>query len=134
MKKIKLYRVAGNNNGTFGAMVDEDIPFCLTVERQWLNNQSGISCIPDGVYTCQRGNFPKHGNTFEVMNVPGRTAILFHKGNIDDDSHGCIVVGEQYGYLGDHVAVLASGPAFDEFLKRLEGINTFELTIKTVTL
>lgn len=132
MKRFSLKRIAKNVDGTFGTLIDEDVPFCLTVERPWINNQTGISCIPDGTYICKRVNTPKHGNTFEVTNVLGRTAILFHKGNIDNDSHGCIVVGEQYGYLGDKVAVLASGPAFDEFLKRLQGIDVFELDIRTV--
>ena len=129
MKQFKLRRIGSNSFGTFGVLIDGDIPFCLTVERQWLNNQVGVSCIPDGIYICRRGQFPKHRDTFEVTNVPGRTSILFHKGNIDDDSHGCIVLGEQYGYLNRDVAVLASGPAFEEFLKRLEGINEFQLTI-----
>jgi len=132
MKNFILKRIASNIDGTFGVLIDDTIPFCLTVERPWLNNQSGISCIPDGFYICKRGQFTKHGNTFEVTHVPERTAILFHKGNIDDDSHGCIIVGEQYGYLDTNIAVLASGIAFEEFLNRLKDINEFELTIKTV--
>ena len=132
MKRYTLKRIASNTDGTFGVLLDEDIPFCLTVERQWLENRSNVSCVPDGTYICKRGQFTKHGNTFEVMNVPGRSAILFHKGNIDDDSHGCIIVGEQYGYLSEDVAVLSSGSAFTEFLDRLKDVNEFELTIKTV--
>jgi hypothetical protein len=132
MKHFDLKRIARNQDGTFGVLIDEIIPFCLTVERPWLNNQTGISCIPADTYICRRINSPTHGNTFEVTNVPGRSAILFHKGNIDDDSHGCVVVGEQYGYLNGKVAVLASGPAFDEFQRRLEGIDEFELTISNL--
>jgi hypothetical protein len=132
MRRFILKRIAKNDDGTFGVLIDGVTPFCLTVERPWINNQTGISCIPDGFYLCKRVDSPRFGNTFEVIHVPNRTAILFHKGNIDDDSRGCIIVGEQYGYLDEKVAVLASGLAFNEFIKRLEYIDEFELTISTV--
>ncbi len=73
---------------------------------------------------------PKFGNTFEVTNVPNRSEILLHKGNITDDSHGCILVGEQFEPVKDkRVGVLASAKGFDEFLKRTEGFDEFQLRI-----
>lgn len=132
MKHFYLHRIAHNHDGTFGVLVDGNVPFCLTLERQWMQNQKGKSCIPTGIYMCRRINSPKFGDTFQVLDVPKRTHILFHKGNIDDDSHGCILLGEQYGILGESNAILASGQAFKEFLNRLEDENEFLLTIKKV--
>lgn len=129
MLKLKLKRIANTNDGTFGVLLDKGVPFCLTLERPWLDNRVGESCIPGGTYICKRINSPKFGITFEVTNVPGRSHILFHKGNIMDDSHGCIIVGEQFEYINGRNGVLASGKAFNELMSRLKGYNEFELTI-----
>jgi len=129
---FKLIRVSVLLDGTFGVLLDGDVPFALTVERPWLNNQRGVSCIPDGIYQCMRVDSPKFGYTFEVMDVPGRSEILFHKGNILDDTHGCIVVGEQFESLGGKVAVLSSAKGFAEFLWRTRDLVIFEIEVKSV--
>lgn len=116
-------------DGTFGMMIDGMIPFCLTLERMWKNNETGESCIPDGDYICKRIESPKFGNTFEVTNVSNRFHILFHKGNLMDDSHGCIILGEQFEPLNGRNAVLSSGKAFNEFIERTKDINEFKLSI-----
>lgn len=125
-----LHRVSYLEMETFGVFMDGMLPFAVTLERPWLNNQKSISCIPAGFYTCRRVASPKFGNTFEVTNVPGRSGILFHKGNLSDDTHGCIILGEYFDPLGERNAVLSSGKAFSEFLKRTVNINEFELYIK----
>ena len=129
MKHLKLIRVAYIADGTFGVLFDEEIPFCLTVEREWLDNQRNISCIPTGYYLCERVQSRAFGDTFTVRRVPGRKLIRFHKGNIEDDSHGCIVLGEEYGRYKGKVAVASSGRAFGEFKHRLKGVNKFYLDI-----
>ena len=133
MKHFTLLRLPQIEDGTFGILLDgfiEQTPFALTVERPWMNNQRGISCIPVGEYICKRVNSPKFGNTFEVINVPGRTAILFHKGNLAMDSHGCLVIGEEFGILKEKTAVLSSGRGFREFLERTQNLIEFKLEIK----
>lgn len=127
---MKLIRVAYTEHGTFGVLLDGGIPFCLTIERPWRDNKRNISCIPTGVYRCRRVASPKFGDTFKIMNVPGRSHILFHKGNLMEDTHGCVVTGEEYGLLGDEIAVLSSGRAFAEFKQRTKDVNEFELEIK----
>ena len=135
-KNIKLWRIVDNVDGTFGVLIDEDIPFAVTVERRWLNNKKWDgkegSCIPPGVYVCKRITSPKFGNTFQVTAVPGRSEILFHKGNVQDDSHGCIIIGEQFEPLNGKTAVIASGKGFGEFLQRLSGINEFNLCVTQI--
>lgn len=129
MKIFNLIRISETEDGTFGVLLDEKVPFALTVERPWIYNQVGVSCIPPGFYSCQRVNSHKFGNTFEVANVPGRSEILFHKGNISDDSHGCIIIGEQFESLGGKVAVLSSAKGFGEFLDRSKDMVIFGLNI-----
>ena len=129
MKQFKLIRIAYIPDGTFGVLFDGDIPFCLTLEREWKDNEKNISCIPRGSYLCKRVQSPKFGDTFEVCDVPGRSHILFHRGNIEDDTHGCLVTGEEYGKYKDKVAVLSSGRAFKEFKKRTENLEYFKLEI-----
>ena len=128
-KYFTIIRSPSMEDGTFGMMLDGLTPFCLTLELEWKDNEPNESCIPDGDYICKRVNSPKFGNTFEVCNVPNRTAILIHKGNIEDDSHGCIILGEQFEPLNGKNAVLSSGKAFSEFIERTNGIDEFKLSI-----
>lgn len=129
MKTLTLKRVAFTSNGTFGVLIDE-VPFALTCERKWVDNKPDISCIPIGTYFCKRVNSPRFGNTFEVMYVNGRTSILFHSGNTEDDSKGCILIGEEFGMVNGKTAVLSSKRGFAEFLERLKDLNEFALMIK----
>lgn len=129
MKVFNLIRITEIEDGTFGVLLDEKIPFALTVERPWKDNKKGESCIPKNKYICKRVNSLKFGNTFGVCDVPERSEILFHKGNILDDTHGCIVVGEQFESLNGKVAVLSSAKGFGEFLERTKNLVVFELRI-----
>lgn len=135
---LRIQRVASTKHGTFGVILRDGVPFALTLERPWANNQRSKSCIRAGKYAVLRckaspdygfSDSPKFGNTFQVMNVPGRSHILFHKGNLDDDTHGCILLGEQYGVLRGQPAILASGPGFKEFLGIMATKNEFDLVI-----
>ena len=133
MKVFKLIRVVENKHGTYGVLIDGDTPICLTLERRWKNNKKNVSCIPTEIYMCKRVNSPRFGDTFKVLNVPKRSHILFHKGNLAEDSHGCIILGEQYGHptLGED-ALFSSGVAFKEFLGRTKDLNEFMLAIRKV--
>ena len=127
---MKLVRVASNDIATYGVLIQGEIPFAVTLERPWLENRSMESCIQAGAYECKRVSSPKFGNTFEVTNVPGRSAILFHRGNLADDSHGCILVGEQFNPVLGKPGITASREGFDEFLKLTGITDSFPLTIQ----
>jgi hypothetical protein len=129
MKTIIIRRVKTSVHGTAGVMIFEGECFALTMEREWLDNQTGISCIPADTYTCKRADSPRFGNTFEVMDVPNRTHILFHKGNVDDDSHGCIIVGEEFGKLRGAPAVLSSKRGYNEFMNIMKDDDGFRLIV-----
>lgn len=116
---------------TYGVLLrDDGTPFALTLERPWLDNQRSVSCIPTGSYTAKRHKSPRFGETFLVQEVPGRSEILFHKGNIDDDSHGCILVGEQFNKVRNEDGITASKEGFAEFMENQRGYEEFSFTIK----
>lgn len=125
-----LQRIASNDFGTFGVLIKDNIPFALSLERPWQNNQREISCIPSGEYICKAITSPNFGDTFEVTDVPGRSDILFHKGNLSDDTHGCILVGEQFEELYGTPAVLASHKGFRDFMDKFRHMPRFILEIK----
>jgi len=125
-----LKRVAFTEYGTFGVLLNNGIPFVLTLERPWLDNREDVSCIPEGVYTCTRYSSAKYPDTFQVLNVPDRTGILFHKGNLDDHSKGCILIGEMFDPYKDEPAILSSAKGFKEFMEILKDRQSFELQIQ----
>ena len=127
-----LKRVAKTADGVFGVLLDCGIPFALTCEPEDKNNAADISCIPPGQYTCKRVDSPHFGDTFEITDVPARTHVLFHKGNIEDNTKGCVLVGEQFEYYKGKVAVLASKKGYGEFMRRLKDVDEFTLKIEDV--
>ena len=127
---MKLIRVARNATATYGVLLQGEIPFAVTLERPWLDNRPMESCIPAGAYECRRVASPKFGNTFEVTGVPGRSAILFHRGNLADDSLGCILVGEQFNPVLGKPGIAASKEGFAEFLALTSMTDSFPLTIQ----
>jgi len=139
MLKVKLERVARSTHGVFGRMKVRNATL-WTIEEEDLGNQRNISCIPAGTYRCKPRRFYRGGyDTYEVTGVPGRSLILFHIGNTEEDIAGCIAVGTQLGVLdvidedsGERVpklAVLGSAPAFMTFMRQLEGVPEFDIEI-----
>ena len=126
-------RIKDTEFGAFGVLFSEGIPFALTLENTWINNEKNISCIPIGRYKCKRYHSAKFGTTFQIMDVPERgngEAIIFHKGNLDDNTRGCVLIGEQFGYINDEPAILRSGDGFAEFMEKNKNVDEFDLIIK----
>lgn len=134
MLNIALKRVSKTTYGVQGVLLHDGWAFAVTLERPWLNNRASEngkpgSCIPAGTYTCERYWSDKFGETFLVTDVDGRKYILFHKGNIDDDTRGCILVGEMFEPLNGKPAIRASKEGFDNLMRILKGVDKFILTI-----
>ena len=130
--QVRLTRLSSNpNEGTFGALVMGGSPVCLTLEPYWRENKRNISSIPSGQYICKRVESPTYGTTFEVTNIEGRDDVLFHWGNRDNNTRGCILLGEEFGFLYGDQAVLSSKRAFLEFMSLMDlfKIDEFTLTI-----
>ena len=128
---IKLVRAHRVLEATYGVLIVEDSPLCLTLELPWLNNEPFVSCIPTGAYTCKRVQSPKWGDTFEVADVPGRTHILFHWGNSYKNSKGCVLLGRSFSHVDqdDVMDVASSRDAFSAFMDALNGEESFKLEV-----
>ena len=98
---MKLIRGQVPEKGTYGTLFTEDEKkICCTIEREWLNNEPYISCVPDGVYELVEYKSPRFGKTFALVNHDlgvglyqgdaKRYAILFHAANKPDQLQGCI--------------------------------------------
>lgn len=89
----------------------------------------------DGVFTCVRGPHRLHGmtedfETFEITGVKGHTDILFHWGNWNKNSDGCVLTGRAL-IKGDPWMVTDSRDTFAEFMKLQEGVDSFQLTVRS---
>lgn len=129
--RMHLNRISYTGEGTFGVLKLNSIPFAVTLELPWKNNEPFVSCIPEGSYNCHRYTSEKWPNTFQVSNVSGRTYILFHRANTIADLQGCIGIAEEFGVLRSKPAILSSGRGFNEFLELTKDINKFTLIISS---
>jgi len=130
MINIRLARIGSHpEEGVFGVLVLSGRPICVTLEPYHRDNNQNISCIPTGNYICQKVKSLRYGVTFHIKEISGRTDVLFHSGNRDNDSRGCVILGEEFGTLFGDWAVMGSKRAHNEFMKRLEEEKEFMLTI-----
>ena len=128
MKVLELIRLEDSRlHGTFGILKVSKRLFCYTLEPH--DRENGVnSSIPTGQYLCGAYSSIRHNTAYEVKNVTGRTKILIHPGNVDDETRGCILIGETLGKLKGRSAVLNSGKTFSR-LRELLGEDDFHLTI-----
>jgi len=141
MTPFELHRVAVRPDGAFGVLLHDGLPFAVTLERTYPTLSSGEAAvlsrtpkIPVGVHRCTRSFFHRGGySTFEV-HVPGHSRLLFHRGNTEKDSEGCILVAESFGELGAEPAILESVMGFAEFMRRASSVGTeFQLVVTEKT-
>ena len=130
-KTVTLTREQFLAKETLGTLTTDDF-VCKTLELPWLNNQSNISCIPDGTYSCKWEINPKFGLSYRLSNVIGRDGILGHAGNYYTDILGCILHGDKYSDTNKDgiVDVLNSRVTLDKLYK-VTG-ETFMLVIKSI--
>lgn len=131
MQIIELIRLEESEQGTIGILKLNKRVFCFTLEPPDRGNIKHISSIPAKQYRCSIYKSHRHGKTYKVEDVPGRTGIIFHAGNIVDNTGGCILLGSSVGKLKNNRAVLNSGKTFDNFMKETIG-EILHLTIREV--
>lgn len=118
MMTAQLIRTETSDQGTFGLLSVGGF-VCHTAEPPWRENLPGVSCIPPGLYEVEPWNSRRFPATFHLLNVPARSAILIHAGNVAGDpsrgwrrhSLGCILPGLRRGWIEKQRAVLLSAPA-----------------------
>jgi len=134
-QELKIVRVCRKtDSANIGILLVNGAPGFITLEPRDLNNQRHVSCIPEGFYDCQKvrnrtlHNGHKIDETLEVTGVPDRDGILFHSGNIEDDTEGCILLG--LGILPGGNFITSSHLAMQKFKDTiLSGGDNFTLEI-----
>jgi hypothetical protein len=123
MKSVILFREY-RDDCTLGTVVLPSGKVIKSIERPWLNNRSNISCYPEGIYLAkwlERSGSGKYKRVWHIQDVPNRTGILWHVGNLVRHSLGCTLAGLKHGKLGSEVAVLSSGAGINAMRREMEG-------------
>lgn len=132
--QLRLIRLEENYQyGTFGMLLINSTIYCATLEPRDWENEPDISSIPAKQYYLQQYSSQKYPETWQVIDVPGRSKILLHAGNTIHDTAGCILLGEYHTklYLQAEGRMIAnSGDTFRRFIDMMKGYTRLHLTIK----
>jgi hypothetical protein len=126
--KFILHRVKIHKNGCFGVLMqNDDPPFAVTIERTFKPDNEVV--IPFGTHKCTRSTYYKGGYPTYEIHVEGHSRLLFHKGNLEAHSLGCILVGEDYRMFGNIEGIGNSAGGFKEFMKKANSIDKLDLEV-----
>lgn len=129
--------------GIFGNLFNSDKSFFLyTLQHAYADKPDPMSDslsfvpkIPPGEYICIRGIHrleatkinpnPQPFETFEITGVEGHSELLFHVGNYNEDSAGCVLLGTN----SHKDMILNSRDAFEKFMAAQGLSQQFTLTV-----
>jgi hypothetical protein len=119
--------------GTNGKLECEGKNICNTIELPWKNNETKVSCIPEGKYFIKKRYSKKFQWHIEVVDVQNRSLILFHPANNAlQELKGCIAPVSKLSGPG---LGLMSRKAFFKLkrlvYKALENSESVELIVKS---
>jgi len=100
--KLKIKRDVLTGKSTIGALLEDDVRFCFTLEdvdRKLEENPEakiyGETAIPRGTYEVVLDYSNRFGELMpHILNVPGFSGVRMHWGNKPEDTEGCILVGD----------------------------------------
>ena len=148
---MTIKRVAYRADGIFSEMFDGTTLLMRTCEHAWPSGLPQYQFLPmvmPGKYVCVRGQHRLKGMkedfvTFEILGVPGHSGVLFHWGNWNEDSRGCVLTGEAFAFAPHDTdrdgeverheqrvqMVTNSRVAFKRFMAAQEDTDRFTLTV-----
>ena len=128
MIKLRLERRIINDKGAFGSIVDEvRDQLAFTLEHAYICSPGEWQPnVPPGTYLCKRGihqlkQWEAIRDVRRQYGIPGHTGILFHTGNTDQDSEGCILLG----VMAYEDRLFNSKVAFERFMRFLSNVTEF---------
>lgn len=128
---FKLTRKQLRPDGIFSELIDQDGKLvACTLEHSYDN----LPKIPNGTFDCIRGPHRLHGMTedfitFEIRGIIGHSDLLFHWGNYNKDSEGCVLLGAAIAESTQGQWITSSKVTFSKFMTSLDGVNSFKLTV-----
>lgn len=123
MSLIKVERFIHKKDWTISKVYVDGKLFCYAIEDEKRDVKvKGETRIPDGIYELGTRWSPKFSSTYNhdmiwVKNVPNFEFILIHWGNTDDDTDGCLILGDKIGVVKGQEAVLNSRATYVKFYK-----------------
>jgi hypothetical protein len=128
--EVSLERRSAELGGTWGILSYPPANLTLhTVERLWVDNKRGISCVPCGRYLVRATYSPRFGRKmYLLLDVPHRDGIRIHPANWPRQLNGCIALGTAVARKVDCKMLLNSRVAVSR-LERTLGLQPFYLTI-----
>jgi len=136
--ELALHRTHVIGEATLGELFVNGVMECFTLEdvvRDLGPNGEGKvygkTAIPAGTYEVIISLSPKFGRLMpRLVDVPFFTGILIHKGNTEENTHGCILVGDMI----NQGRLIHSTAAFDRlYPKIVEAIGNHEKVTITIT-
>jgi glutaredoxin-related protein len=136
---LMLIRKQWTPTGVIGELHDDNLNLvAVTLEHAYKatppSSHPWMPKVPNGTYTCVRGMHQLEKmlvpfETFEITGVPGHSDILFHVGNYDADSSGCVLVGENVSYGMMSFMITNSRATFAKFMALQDSVDSFQLTV-----
>ena len=132
-----LTRVDYSDDGVSSVLEMLDGTIFFTLEHAYSDGLGNwLAKIPPGIYQCVIGQHKLHNMkapfvAYEITAVPNHTGILFHVGNFNEDSEGCVLLG--LGNSRDmrgRKMVLTSHLAFTRFMKLQNFCKSFSLLVR----
>jgi hypothetical protein len=136
MIHLDLFRRWFDPDRTLGELWIHGAEFvAYTLEPGWLDKE--YPHVEPGEYRLVPHNGPRFQNTWALVGdgvahypTPGvaRSTVLFHSGNTDDETKGCILLGTSIGRVKGETGVLSSVAAMSR-LRQIIGTQSAVLTI-----
>lgn len=122
--------------GAFGVLQWWGLPFAVTLERAY-EAQRGTwqPKVPPGQYRLKRTTY--HRGRYITWQIIGGAItydrrILIHRGNVAEDSDGCVLIGETFDPINGLAGIAQSGKAFAELMTLTADLVDVELHIEHV--
>lgn len=131
---LLLQRTLVIPEGAWGMLVWQGRPLTLTLERTYDEGPRGTQMvkIPPGDYTLRRSWYNRGGyNTWQIVGgiVTPERRILIHKGNWEEHSEGCVLVGMGLLSTGPRPGIGYSAEAHQRLMTATAGADTLRLTV-----
>lgn len=131
---VKLVRMNRRADGIFSDLLIDGERAFFTLDHAYPLGDEFVPKLYAGTFRCVRSSHRLHGmthdfETFEITGVDGHNGILFHWGNFNANSEGCVLLGEHL-VKADPWMVGDSKRAFAAFMERMDGIDEFDLVVE----
>lgn len=127
---LTLRRFKADKTGIYSNLSDDNKYYqYYTLEHAYIQPDGSYKPkLNDGDHVCSFGAHEVGHlgsiKTYEILSVPGHSGILFHVGNYNDDSEGCVLLGLNR----TATSVVQSKEAFARFINDQNSCN-FVLTV-----